>query len=41
LTGTGILASSEWIIFIVSSRATTGAALGRAALAPFSSCLMT
>ena len=41
LTGSGILASSEWIIFIVSSRATTGAALGHAALAPLSSCLMT
>ena len=41
LTGSGILASSERIIFIVSSRATTGAALGHAALAPLSSCLMT
>ncbi len=41
LTGSGILSSSEWIIFIVSSRATTGAALGHAALAPLSSCLMT
>jgi hypothetical protein len=41
LTGTGIRASNEWIIFIVSSRATTCAALGRAALAPLSSCLMT
>ena len=36
LTGTGIRASNEWIIFIVSSRATTGAALGHAALAPLS-----
>ena len=41
LTGTGIRASNEWIIFIVSSRATTCAALGHAALAPLSSCLMT
>ena len=41
LTGTGIRASNEWIIFIVSSRATTGAALGHAALPPLSSCLMT
>jgi hypothetical protein len=41
LTGTGIRASNEWIIFIVSSRATTGAALGHAALTPLNSCLMT
>jgi hypothetical protein len=41
LTGSGIRASIEWIIFIVSSRATTCAALGHAALAPLSSCLMT
>ena len=41
LTGTGIRASNERIIFIVSSRATTCAALGRAAVAPLSSCLMT
>jgi hypothetical protein len=32
LTGTGIRASNEWIIFIVSSRATACAAMGRAAL---------
>jgi hypothetical protein len=41
LTDTGIRASNERIIFIVSSRATTCAALGRAARAPLSSCLMT
>ena len=41
LTGTGIRASNERIIFIVSSRATTCAGLGRAARAPPSSCLMT
>jgi hypothetical protein len=41
LTGTGIRANNEWIIFIVSSRATTGAALGHAALAPSAVCLMT
>ena len=41
LTGIGIRASNEWIIFIVSSRATICAAMGRAAMAPLSSCLMT
>ena len=41
LTGTGIRASNEWIIFIVSSRATACAAMGCAALVPLSSCLMT
>jgi len=34
LTGSGILASSEWIIFIVSSRAATSAAPGCAAQPP-------
>jgi hypothetical protein len=41
LTGTGIRASNEWIIFIVSSRATIRVALGHAALTPLSSSLMT
>jgi hypothetical protein len=41
LTGRGIRASNEWIIFIVSSRASACPALGRAALAPLSSCFMT
>jgi hypothetical protein len=39
LTGTGILARSEWIIFIVSSRAAMSAAPGLRDAAALSSCL--
>ena len=39
LTGVGILASSEWIIFIVSSRAAISAAPGLRGAAALSSCL--
>ena len=38
LTGIGILASSEWIIFIVSSRAAMSAAPGLRGAAALSSC---
>jgi hypothetical protein len=41
LTGTGILARSEWIIFIVSFRAVISAALGLRDAAALSSCLTT
>jgi hypothetical protein len=39
LTGSGILASSEWIIFIVSSRAAMSAAPGLRGAVALSSCL--
>jgi hypothetical protein len=38
LTGTGIRATNERIIVIISFRATAGAALGHAARGPLSSC---